>query len=214
VAAPGVERGGQQLEVLAGVHVERERRHGLDRAGHAGVARGGHVARAAARPEGRLDRVRWCEQQRVGPLAVAVRHDDRGGPVVERAAQQAGQLAGVDQGRVPRHEQNAVEAVALGVADPDHRRRRLARHLGVAQHLHPLAERRGLGHRVGGHHSHRVDSGRPPQRRQHVREHRLCERLARPSAERRGQALLRRAETLDGEDRDRAHREGRKVGRE
>ncbi len=122
------------------------------------------------------------------------------------APEQRRELGRVEQRGVARHEQHSVEAACLGVADADHRGRRLARLLGVAQHPHPLAEGGCLRHAVGGHHGHRIERSDAAQRGEHVGEHRLRQRLPRAGPERGGEALLGGAEALHGEDRDRAHR--------
>ena len=50
------------------------------RTAHAGGQRQRAVTRAAVRAEARRDRIRWAQQQAVGPAAVSVRHDhDLGG---------------------------------------------------------------------------------------------------------------------------------------
>ena len=94
------------------------------------------------------------------------------------------------------------------VADPDQRGRRLARLLGVLaapRTRSPSAA--ASAHAVGGHDRHRVEPG-------HLRrsEASTSENIAwasawrEPAAERGSEPLLRGAEALHGEDRERAHR--------
>ena len=177
-----------------------------------GGAGGRRVALAAAGAEGRLDRVGRGEQQRVGALAVAIRHDRHARapprPRRSRPATSSGSSSGVSPGT----SSTRVEAARQRVADADQRGRRLARLRGVAQHLHALAERRRLGDPIGRDDRHRVEPRHAPQRGQHVGEHRLRQRLSRAGAERGGEALLGRAEALDWEDRDGAHRRPERVG--
>ena len=205
VAAAGVERRRQRVQVLAGVDVQRERRHGSTaqdrrrRARRPRAARSCRARSAGSIASGGVAAARWSPR-RGGPA----RHD-RGGPVEPRRSRPAtspGSSSGVSPGTSRTRSKPCASACRMPISAAAD----WPASLGVAQHLAPA--RRAPRPRPSGRRSrpHRVDSGHPPQRRQHVREHRLRERLPRPAPSAMRQALLRRAETLHGEDRDRAHR--------
>ena len=203
-----VERRGEQLEVRAGVHVERQRRHRLDRAGRP------RPPRASLTWRSRLPGPKPGSIASGGLSSSALvpspwRSGPRSRPSCSSLAQaqQPGHLAGLHQRRVARAPAARARSRAPRVADPDQRRRRLARPArcrAAPATRSPSAASSATRSAVT-----TTTASRPGTRRSEAstsREHRLGERLARSGAERGGQPLLGGAEALHREDRDRAHR--------
>ena len=154
-------------------------------------------------PNARLDRVRRGSSERVRARAVAVGHDRDARPS-GRVAQQAVQLAAVEQRRVARHEQHAVEAARERVRIPISaasdwpawrcRARTVTRSPvrdgPAACRRSPPPPRRAPGLGGAWRARRRTSPGRGPG--------------AIAAAEHAGKALLGSAEALDGEDGDRA----------
>src|SRR4051794_38767034 len=69
----------------------------------------------------------------------------------------------------------------------------------------PVARGDRAGSHVGRHDGDALDALRPPQRAEHIREHRLHERPPAAGGQRVGQALLRGVEALDRDDGERSH---------
>ena len=211
LAAAELELGDQLREVGRGVHVERQARHVLHAVGHARLLGRGDVAREAARPEARLDRVRRRQHERVRAGAVAV-GDDHDRASARRAARPARRA---HERRVPGHEHDAVVALRERVPDAD----RAPPRNGPPRSLSRSTVTRSAAaadsaDAVGRHDRDRVELGHAPERAEHVREHRLRQRLARPGAERLGEPLLCGTEALYWKDRERSHLPDRTGARE
>ena len=137
---PFVEDTGQRDDVGRRVEVEGEGGQLLDGIGHAGLARGGDVAGAAALAEGRPDRSGRGQGEGVGAGSVAV-GDDRD-ETFRKTRQEAVQLFRVEQWAVTRKEDDAIGAVGFGAGDPRQRRHHVAFVGGVGKHLRGCSPRR------------------------------------------------------------------------
>ena len=96
----------------------------------AGVARS-RMTGAAVRAEGRADRVRRREQQRVGSGAVAVGHDRH--TIAPHPLERRVELGGVEQRAVSGKQGDALGPERLGPDDPQRRRLRVAACPGVRE---------------------------------------------------------------------------------